>query len=119
MDYQKSRKIKSQHPVLEELMLSCRELDSGITECEVYTRFGNRIKLQKYRKLGALLSQNLKKGSRDILQKLEVEAKEVFEDRKRSARKQGEEASTKLLFPMMIMLAAVMIMIMAPAFLTL
>jgi len=119
MDYQKSCKNRFQHPVLEELMLSCRELDSGITECEVYNRFGNRNNMQKYRKLGALLSQNLRKGSRDILQKLEDETKEVFEDRKRNARKQGEEASTKLLFPMMIMLAAVMIMIMAPAFLTL
>ena len=46
---------------------------------------------------------------------LEKEACEAFEQRKAYAKKLGEEASTKMLMPMMIMLAIVMAVIMVPA----
>ena len=39
----------------------------------------------------------------------------AFEERKRAAKKYGEEAGTKLLFPMMIMLAIVMMILIVPA----
>ena len=38
---------------------------------------------------------------------LEQEAEEAFEERKNSAKKLGEEAGTKLLFPMLLMLGIV------------
>ena len=44
---------------------------------------------------------------------------EAFKQRKDLARRRGEEASTKLLLPMFLILGTVMIMVVAPAFLTL
>ena len=46
------------------------------------------------------------------------EASNAFEERKHSARKQGEQAGTKLLIPMMMLLGITMITIMVPAFQT-
>ena len=44
---------------------------------------------------------------------------EAFEQRKDIAKRLGEEASTKLLIPLFLMLGVVMVMVVAPAFLTL
>ena len=46
---------------------------------------------------------------------LEQEATDAFESRKLMARKLGEEASTKMMIPLMLMLGIVMAMIMVPA----
>ena len=49
---------------------------------------------------------------------LEKEALEAWDERKRKARVLGEAAATKLLFPMVLMLLVVMAIIMVPAFLS-
>lgn len=49
---------------------------------------------------------------------LKREAADALEDRKKQARKLGEEAGTKMLGPMFLMLAVVLIMIVVPAFFT-
>ena len=104
--------------VYEEMNAALNEMRGGIPEGEAYERFGKRCGLTTYMKLGALLSQNLRKGSKGISELLKVEAIQAFENRKSLARQRGEEAGTKLLMPMMGMLAVVMIMVMVPAFLT-
>ena len=48
--------------------------------------------------------------------KLYEESQSVFEERKKLARRKGEELGTKLLLPMMLLLGVVMVIIMAPAF---
>ena len=49
---------------------------------------------------------------------LAKEARESFEDRKAAARKKGEEAQIKLLFPMLMLLGIVLMAVMVPAFLS-
>ena len=48
----------------------------------------------------------------------EQEAMEAWDERKRKARVLGEAAATKLLVPMILMMAVVMAIIMIPAFLS-
>ena len=50
---------------------------------------------------------------------LEKESVEAWDDRKRKAKVQGEAATTKLLFPMILMLGVVMAIVMLPACLSL
>lgn len=100
----------------EEMLLSCHELSSGIPETAVYENFGRRCRLPPYTKLVNLLVQNLRKGSNSLLAALRQEAEEAFEERKNMARMLGEEAGTKLLFPMMLMLGVVMLLIIIPAY---
>lgn len=102
-------------PVYEEMLVTCREIESGIGEERAYERFGERCQLNRFRKLGSTLTQNIKKGSRGMAKLLEAEALEAFEERKINARKYGEEAGTKLLVPMMLMLGLIMVVLMIPA----
>jgi hypothetical protein len=71
--------------------------------------------MPSYLKLGTLLSQNLRKGTKNLAELLAEESREAFEDRKAYARKQGEECESKLLLPMILLLLTVLIMIMYPA----
>lgn len=102
----------------EEMKITLHEMQGGVPESEAYERFGRRCNITPYIKFGALLSQNLRKGSKGLCDLLRMEALQSFENRKSRARQKGEEAGTKLLMPMMGMLAVVLIMVMIPAFLT-
>ena len=57
--------------------------------------------------------------SRKLTERLNEEADRVFSERKHMARKLGEEAGTKMLFPMMLMMLLVMGIILIPAILSL
>ena len=99
----------------EELVTACHEMESGISEMEAYRRFGERCGHVKYKTFATLLIQNLQKGSRHMGEMLEKESVEAWDDRKRKAKVQGEAATTKLLFPMILMLGVVMAIVMLPA----
>lgn len=114
-DYKKQNHQKKRY-VYEEILMICYEMQSGKTEAEAYDHLGKRCQVQCYMKLSALLSQNIRKGSNDLLQMLRQEADNAFAERKGLAKKLGEEAGTKLLLPMMMMLCIVMVIIMIPAY---
>ena len=114
-DYKKQQKERRRY-VYEEILITCNELQSGRSENEAYDHFGKRCQVPVYMKLSTLLSQNLRKGSNDLLYMLRQEADNAFAERKNLAKKLGEEAGTKLLLPMMMMLCIVMVIIMIPAY---
>lgn len=116
--YEEQRNDMGMREAYEEMCITYREMQGGIPEKEAYERFGQRCGMVPYMKFAALLSQNLKKGSKGLTELLKVESIQAFENRKSNAKKLGEEASTKLLLPMFGMLAVVLIMIVVPAFLT-
>lgn len=103
-------------PAYEEILYTCRELRSGISEGLCYEHLGKRAGLQEYIRLSALLAQNLKRGSSTLLERLRDEAEKAAQERLQESKKMGEEAGTKLLVPMVLMLAVVMAIIMIPAF---
>lgn len=114
-DYKKQSNQRKRY-VYEEIAMVCYELQSGRSETEAYDHLGKRCQVQAYMKLSALLSQNIRKGSNDLLRMLRQEADNAFAERKGLAKKLGEEAGTKLLLPMMIMLCIVMVIIIIPAY---
>ena len=87
-----------------------------MSEIKAYELFGRRIGLLPYMKFSTLITQNLRKGTSDMLRILEYEAVDVLNEKKENARILGEEASTKLLFPMMIMMVEVFAIIIYAAF---
>jgi hypothetical protein len=99
----------------EEMQVSLREIRDGVAERTAYERFGERCALRPYRKLTALIVQNLRKGNKGLTALMEAEAEEAFVMRKNLAKKLGEEAGTKLLFPMMMSLGIIIVIIMVPA----
>lgn len=101
--------------LLTELTIFCRALEAGVSEGQACLNLGKRCGLQQYRRTTALLSQNLKRGSKGLLAQLTYETHNAWEDRKAQAKQWGEEAGSKLLLPMVLMLVVVMILIMVPA----
>ena len=104
-------------PAYEEMCHTISQLKSGMAESRAYGEFGRRCGLQPYVKLAALLEQNRKTGSKNLKAALELEMVTAFEQRKNLAKKLGEEAGTKLLLPLFLMLGVVMVMMVVPAFL--
>ena len=99
----------------EEMCTTLYEMQNGVPESIAYEKFGARCRLPSYLKLGALLSQNLRKGTRNLSALLEEESREAFENRKAYAKKLGEECESRLLFPMLLMLLTILVMVMYPA----
>ena len=102
----------------EEMLFTLYEMENGTEETVCYNHFSQRVKVQKYVKFVALLDQNNRKGSNNLISSLREESAEAFEERKSLAEKKGEEAGTKLLIPMLLMLMVVMVVIMVPAFMS-
>lgn len=102
----------------EEMGRTWHQLQSGMPEGAAYREFGKRCRLQPYLKLSSLLEQNRRTGSKNLRNILQTEITDAFEQRKNLARRLGEEAGTKLLLPLFMMLGIVMVMIMVPAMMT-
>ena len=99
----------------EEMILTYREIENGTSLKTALDHFGKRIGIPRYIKFSTLLIQNLKRGSTGLIERLEIEAVDAFEERKAIARQMGEKASTKLLFPMILMLIIVLVFLIVPA----
>lgn len=105
----------SHHYAYEEMEITYFELERGLPEGKAYKDFGSRCRIHSYRKLGSVLEQNLKRGTGGLMVLLEEEAEQAFEERKALAVRLSEEAGTKLLLPMLLMLGVVLAVCVAPA----
>lgn len=102
----------------EEMAITWNQMKNGMYESQAYGEFGRRCGLHTYMKFGALLEQNLRQGTTGLVDRLREEAALAFEERKNLARRLGEEAETRLMLPMFMMLFMVLTVIMVPAFLS-
>ena len=117
LDKRKKNQV-SEIPIYEEMLITEREINDGKSERIAYQNFCERVNIMCYHRLIRLLISSLDRGSRNICENLEQESEEAFEERKAVARRLGEEASTKMLLPMMIMMSIVIAVIIVPAILS-
>ena len=119
-DYERrlSKQEKIVSPAYEEAANVCKDLQSGVSEPEAYRRFGRRCGLRPYMKLASLLEQSRKTGLKNLRSLLDEEVASAYEERRNLAKRQGEEAATKRLLPLFMMLGIVMVIVAVPAFLS-
>ncbi len=110
-----ARGIKEDRPLYQELRTMVLQFQRNVPESDIYLGFGRRINLKPYTKLVSLVEQNRRNGTRNLRSMLELEMEDAFEQRKTTARRLGEEAGTKLLLPLFLMLAIVMTIVIVPA----
>ena len=115
-DYGRQKKTKGKKCLYDEIKTLCYQLENGMDEEQVYQQWGHRCGEMRYRRLSFLLGVHLKQGNSQLIQLLAQEAETAQEDRRNYARKLGEEAGTKLLLPMIMMLAVVMVLVLLPAY---
>ncbi|MGE5473678.1 MAG: type II secretion system F family protein [Ignavibacteriales bacterium] len=98
-----------------ELEKTSIEIRLGKSEVKAYEDFAKRCRLPEITRFTSILIQNLKKGNSELVAILRLQSAECWYARKNTARILGEEAETKLLFPMMLMLLAILIIVIAPS----
>lgn len=103
----------------EEILIACKQMKSGTTEVKAYENLADRCALPCYRTLSILLIQNQKRGSKGMIQTLELEVMNEFAEKKRMVKSTGEIASMKLMIPLGMMLMIVFALLMIPAFFSL
>ena len=112
-DYLRLRKLgkREKRWVYEEMYEACGQMKRGIPEGQAYLEFGRRCGLPCYTKFAGFLEQSRKNGAKNLREHLRLEMEEAYEQRKHEAKRLGEEASTKLLLPLFLMLGVVMVMV--------
>lgn len=111
----REKKQTKERPVYEEMLRTNREIQGGESERIAYQKFGERTGIHAYHRFVRILVQNLQKGSRGLCGLLEQESETAFEERRMLAKKLGEEAGTKMLLPLILMMAIVMAIVLMPA----
>lgn len=91
------------------------KLKEGEKEKVAYEQFAEDVDVICYRRLMRIFINNLEKGTKDICNYLEEESQKAYEERILLAKKMGEEASTKMLIPLMFMMVLVMAIVLIPA----
>ena len=117
-DYEKKKSVTGVRFAYEEMKIARKKMKNGMSEAQTYVEYGRRCGIHSYIKFGNLLEQNIRKGTKGLKEILNYEVREAFEERKMLARKKGDEAGTKLLLPMGMMLVISMVIIIVPAFLS-
>lgn len=118
-EWKKSNMKGKERLVYEEILRTNRAMKDGESERMALQKFAERIGLISYQRLCRMLVENKNKGTAGLYAQLAKEAEDAFEQRRRIARKLGEEAGTKLLASMMILLMVVMAIVICPALVSL
>lgn len=99
-----------------EMRLSIDDMNSGVPEVEAIRRFGMRCMIPEAKKFATTLVQGLEKGNKELSAMITTQSDEMWTSRQQLARQAGEKANSKLLMPMFIMFAGILIMIIIPIF---
>lgn len=102
----------------EEMLLSMREMNYGISERQAYENFGRRCGIQSYIRFASLLIQQVERGAKGMNRLMSQEVAESEIMRRENARKAAETAGAQLLFPMMLLMVTVFAVLLIPAFLS-
>lgn len=102
-----------------EMKATYLEIINGKPETEAYEDFAQRCRIPEISKFSTILIQNIKKGNDEMTIALRQQVKEGWDLRKSLAKTMGEEASTKLLLPMMLMFGGILLIVVTPAILVL
>ncbi|MDD4665724.1 MAG: type II secretion system F family protein, partial [Clostridia bacterium] len=110
---------QKQTPFYEEVAAVMQDIHRGKPEFQAFEDFARRCRVPEITRFTAVVLQNMKKGSSELVPILRLQANECWEMRKNAAKRLGEEASTKLLLPMMLMFIAILLITATPAILAL
>ncbi|SCY84489.1 type II secretion system F family protein [Alkaliphilus peptidifermentans] len=108
-----------ERPLYKEINETLMEIQGGKAEMEAFENFAHRCRVPEVFKFVAILLQTIKKGNSQMASMLRLLSNECWIMRRNTAKTLGEEASTKLLFPMMMILCAILIIVLTPAVLAL
>lgn len=105
----------SKHPLHCEWNLAINKLQNGESFPLTIEAFTKRCSVQPISVLSTYMLLNYARGGGHFVTSIQELMKELWEQRKTIARKKGEEASSKLIFPTIFILLLLMVLIVTPA----
>lgn len=106
-------------PLYLELTAAIQDIKAGKPEHRAYEEFAKRCRTPEITRFISVILQNLRKGNSELVPILRVFSVDCWEMRKNTAKRYGEEASVKLLLPMMLMFFAILLIVGMPAVISL
>jgi len=100
--------------IYREMQRTSEELDNLVSPEAAYGGFLDRCNTKETSKLASAIMQNLSKGNAEIGLLLKDMAKEAWQERRHTAKRDAEKANSKLMIPTMLLLLAILVMIMVP-----
>lgn len=104
-----------ENPLIEEMRLTGLQMRNGLSLQEALYQFSRRMQYPPLKRMASMLSRDLRRGDEFLLDRLQEMNQEAWEEYKKKVRIRSEEAQTKLLLPMFLTLAAILVMVAAPA----
>ncbi|WP_062354510.1 type II secretion system F family protein [Bacillus kwashiorkori] len=108
-------KEKQNHPLYKELMEAMNKLQSNHPFHQVLNDLSKRCGIQEVSIFTTTVLLNYRKGGQDLILALRELSGTLWEKRKAISKIKGEEASSKLVFPLILIFISVMIIIGFPA----
>ena len=99
-----------------EMQRSVIEMQNGTSEVDAIFAFGQRSMTPEIKKFSSTLIQGLTKGNSELAQMLTAQSKEVWNLKMQYVRRQGELANNKLLIPIFMVFAGILIVVIVPIF---
>ena len=98
----------------QEMRKTSLELDNLVSPELAYGNFINRCNTKESAKLASAILQNLSKGNAEIGRLLKDMAREAWQERRHTAKRDSEKANSKLMIPTMLLFLAILVMLMVP-----
>jgi len=98
----------------QEMRKTSEELDNLVSPESAYSSFINRCNTKESAKLASAIMQNLSKGNAEIGKLLKDMAREAWQERRHTAKRDAEKANSKLMIPTMLLFLAILVMLMVP-----
>lgn len=105
-------------PLGQELQACMADIRAGKPLEVAYEEFGRRCRIKEIIKFVSVIILNLRKGGGELVLTLQAQSGECWEMRRAAARRLGEEASSKMMLPMAIMMLGIMMIVALPAILS-
>lgn len=104
------------HPLYRELRQTIAEWESGYSVQQAFEQLNRRCAIQEVSVFTTSVLLNMLRGGNDFVMALGELSQSLWNKRTTISRTLGEQASSKLVFPMAVILLTVIVLIGAPAF---
>lgn len=104
------------HPLYRELRLMTGEWDGGYSFQQAFEHFSKRCGVPEVSLFTTTVLLNVRRGGGDFALALRDLSRVLWEKRKAVSRTRGEQASSKLVFPMVVIFIIVIVLVGTPAF---
>ncbi|WP_110945305.1 type II secretion system F family protein [Paenibacillus phocaensis] len=110
------KREQASHPLYRELLQMQKEWEGGDSFQQAMEGFSKRCGIQEVSAFTTSVLLNYRRGGQDFALALRDLSHSLWEKRKAVGKTLGEQASSKLVFPMVLLFMAILILVGAPAF---